>query len=183
MGKILFIGQGRSYAVYAKVCRLCLVWWRGILCFSGLFLLLAPAHSHACTSVNVSANNLYVGAYNSLSSSANWVRVDVRLECQTDGFEPTVLLPFEVGLSSMNSGSANVKEMQWLSYRLRYGIYTRRDLASPWGATGSAQTVAGLFPVALVPDNQVISGYVNVPAKQNIPSGSYSDFITFTVEF
>ena len=183
MGKTLFTERGRLYAVRAKVCRSDWLGLHNYSLFFACFLLLVPMQSKACTSVDVVANDINVGQYNSLSADATRVRFDLQLECQTAGFEPTTLLPFGIGLSSMNSGGADSKMMKGVRYNLLYGIYTGSNLVTPWGSVGSGRSVSGQFPAALVPSPQVFSGYLNVPAKQNVPSGSYSDSLMVTIEF
>lgn len=145
--------------------------------------LLAPSISDACVSINLTASDVNIGQYNTLAGSAIGSTLSIHLECQADGLLPTIALPFSVGVSSANSGGADTKVMSGVRYNLLYGIYTSPNQVTPWGASGSSNAVSGLFPSALLPEPQVMTGYVSVPARQNVPSGSYTDSLTLTLEF
>jgi spore coat protein U-like protein len=71
----------------------------------------------------------------------------------------------------MNDGGTN---------RLAYGIYMDSAHTTNWGCTSTAEQTktAGASNVA-----ETFTTYGVIPAGQNVPAGSYSDSVTYTVTF
>lgn len=158
---------------------------RGLLL---VFLSLASIGSsaHACIGINVSASDLRFGSYNPLSSFSQQNNFDIQIECLFDVIAPfTFPLAYVVGIDSSlpaNNGSRTIKH-QSLDFSLDYAIYADSSLSQIVGSITSNDTITGDFP-AIGPDmTHRLTGYAIIPGSQNVPSGTYSDQLTITVEF
>ncbi|WP_170132039.1 Csu type fimbrial protein [Arenicella xantha] len=155
------------------------------MCWYKLFLLfisLSSSVSHACLSVEVTADDLDFGGYNPFDRAPTQSQLSVTVDCLADGLSLGLSLPFQVGLSSALSG-ATQRKLVSDGYELSYQIYNSPSLATPWGEAGSGSLLAGLFPVSLLDQTQLFTGFALIPAGQDVPAGVYTDSILVTIEF
>ena len=150
---------------------------------SALALLGFPGAAFACLSVMVATGNVNLGNYNPLSSSGLSSPFTVRLDCITDNITPTILLPYSVGIEGLSSSNPASMKLTSGDYSMDYSVYKSASLNLNWGPLGGSATVSGEFPSTILPLTQVLTGYLNVPARQNVPIGMYTDQLSVTIQF
>jgi len=172
---------------------------RGWLCLTLLLTALsaAPQLAHASSTCNgnqtvtVSATGVAFGSYDvfTTTSTAGIGTVTVSANCQHNGGQ-TYILTYSVALSSGSAGSFTPRLMNAGSAHLQYNLYTDTTLTTIWGdGSSGTDTVSGSITGTCNGGGNQCNGqqtstvYANIPAMQNVPSGSYSDTISVTVSF
>ena len=160
------------------------------LLFCLVFLATAPAFAATATSnftVTASvANNCTIstvgiafGAYDPIVTHASTpldAAGSVTITC-TKGSTTTIALSAGAnGPSATGTTRAMASGTNYLSYE----IYQETGRTTVWGTSG-----AGLLTPAAAPDKsaRAFTTYGRIPAGQDVPSGSYSDTVTATVNF
>jgi spore coat protein U-like protein len=127
--------------------------------------------NNACS---VSANALSFGTYNPLSGLGLTLSGGVNVTC-------TLGSAFEIGLNAGTATGATVttRQMASGSNLLSYALY--RDVAHTlnWGNTPNTDTLNGTGTGITV----TYPVYGSLPASQSVPSGTYTDTITVTVNY
>jgi spore coat protein U-like protein len=133
-----------------------------------LAALAAPGQAQA-QSCSVNTEAVLFDSYDTLSPlPANGVGA-VHVTC--DG-----AVPFSVGLGAGIAGGAT-RAMQSGTDRLEYGLYADPSRQIPWGDGATAPERSGSGPDAQ------LTVYGRIPARQNVPAGSYADSVVVTISF
>lgn len=125
----------------------------------------------ACT---ISATNLDFGAYVPASVTDNDNISTLTAYC-------TLLTPYNVGLNAGSATGATVatRKMSKGLDTISYSLFRESGRTTNWGNTVLIDTVAGVGTGT----DQAITVYGRIPASQNVPTGSYADTITATINF
>ncbi len=154
----------------------------------------AALASSTCTgnqTVTVSATGVAFGSYDvfTTTSTSGIGTITVSANCQHNGGQ-TFILTYSVALSSGSAGSFTPRLMSTGTAHLQYNLYTDTTLTTIWGDGSSGTgTVSGSITGICNGGGNQCNGqqtstvYANIPAMQNVPSGSYSDTISVTVNF
>ena len=134
----------------------------------GLAALVCGARATAECSINVS--DLTFGEYDVFSSLAADITGSLSVSCDTD-------TPFQVTLGT-GSGSFTARQMRNGPSVLIYNLYTDPTRLSIWG-DGSP----GTSLLSISGTGATYTVYGRIPARQNVPAGSYADTITVTLTF
>ena len=125
------------------------------------------SHAAQCT---VSTTGLAFGAYDQFSTLPNDSNGSVQITCDA-------VIGYTVAVNAGVSGSLN-RAMAFGAYRLNYNLFTESTRTVVWGdgSAGSAR-VSGSGTSAVIPL------YGRIPARQNVPAGSYADTLIVTVNY
>jgi spore coat protein U-like protein len=130
----------------------------------------STAHSQAAT-CTVSATGVAFGTQTFLVTSPSDSTGSITVDCDA-------VAAYSIGILGGNA-STSARVMTAGGYQLGYNLYTDATRAIVWGdgSAGSARvssagTEGGTHTV-----------YGRIPAKQNVPAGSYSDSLIVRVEF
>lgn len=125
-------------------------------------------------SCNVSAANLGFGNYDSISPLPTDGSTTVTVQCG-------LATIYTVGLDQGTGAGATVatRQMTKGSDLLGYSLYQDVTRLLVWGNTPGSDTVAGVGTGLAVP----MIVYGRIAAGQNVPSGTYVDTITVSVNF
>lgn len=127
----------------------------------------APVSAATC---NVSPQGVSFGGYDTLSSSALDGVGNIAVSCDASA-------SFTVSLSAGN-GTYSGRAMSSGAEALSYNLYTDASRLIVWGdGSGSTGTVSTTAAAAEIPV------YGRIPARQNVPAGSYADTIVVTVTY
>ncbi len=126
------------------------------------------------------------GAYDTLAISPVQVNATVTVGCLVVA-GPLNAIGYTVSLGASATTATMTRAMAGpLGARLQYNLYTSAARTTVWGdGSAGTQTVAGsVTPVSLgaaASRNHTISG--NVPARQGVRAGAYTDSILVTVDY
>lgn len=153
------------------------------MCFASLPAQAGTASTTLTVSVSVSDGCIVSSypisfpAYNALTTNLTTPDDNsagyVQLQCST-GIAPTI------GLDLGNNVSGSVAHMALGTNYLSYAIYQDASRITIWGNTSSNWKVVSAFPNS---NAQYFPIYARIPAGQGVPSGTYADTITATVNF
>lgn len=138
--------------------------------------------SSLCADCTVSTSDLNFGIYDTSGGSPTDGTGNVNVHCT---FLIAVLLHYTVKLSPGGSGNYDVRQMQRdPAYALDYNLYINSSRSTIWG-DGSGVTGYNAYTslVGLLFHDRNFPVYGRIPAGQDVPTGSYSDTITVTVEY
>ena len=123
---------------------------------------------------SVRASDLSFGSYLANASTPLAGQTTLVLEC-TSGVD------VEIGLDAGQSAGATVQDRRMMSGTdaLRYGLYQDAARVQVWGDTTGVDTVH--LQGSGTPQNVTVYG--QVPARQSVPAGQYSDTITVRLYF
>jgi len=157
--------------------------------FVVVFLATAPAFAATATSnftvtasvannCTISTTAIAFGAYDPIVTHASTpldATGSVTITC-TKGATTTIGL----GPGANAPGTSTTRAMVAGGNKLDYEIYQETGRTTVWGTSG-----AGLLTPAAAPDKspRAFTTYGRIPAGQDVPSGSYSDTVTATVNF
>jgi spore coat protein U-like protein len=126
-----------------------------------------PARAASCT---VNAIGVMFGTYDTLSSQGATSAGSVTVTCD-------VADSYSIALSS-GRGTMLARQLQGGAYTLYYNLYTDALHSIIWGdGTGGTALVSGSGTSA------TYTAYGLLPARQNVPVGTYSDSVTVTLLF
>lgn len=147
-------------------------------------LLLAPVGAaHAVANCSTSATVLAFGGYNPFSVTALDSTGDITVSCTLGGIV-SLLVSYEIKLSSGGAGSFSPRRMANGANTINYNLYTSSGRTTIWGnGTSSTGTVSDSYLLGIGTTVRHYSVYGRVPALQNARSGGYLDSITVTVEY
>lgn len=133
---------------------------------SGL-ILSARVLAASCT---VNTVGVAFGSYDVFKKGATNSTGRIRLKCSSS-------LSYTIALSA-GAGTMASRVMTHGADDLQYNLYTDSTRTTVWGdGTSGSVTMRGL-------GNQVAyTVYARIPARQNVPAGSYSDTVTVTVTY
>lgn len=126
----------------------------------------SPAWSAICS---VQSNGVAFGAYDTLSSAPLDGAGSVRVDCDTE-------TSFTVALGA-GSGSHEQRTMTDGQSILLYNLYTEGSRSIVWGDG------AGFDLVSATGTGVDLTVFGRIPARQNIPAGTYVDTITVTISY
>lgn len=152
---------------------------RAALQFAVMLMLagfVAPA-SAVCTAT---ALGVAFGTYNPLSATPLDSSGQVTVTCT--GI--SLLISYDILLSTGGSGSYAPRKMTVLSNNLDYNLYTASNRATVWGnGTGGTSVITDGYVLSLGTVIRNYPVYGQVPAQQNVATGSYADTIIVTVNY
>lgn len=138
-------------------------------CLRLLILSLAPASGYAaCT---VSTTSVLFGQYDVFATVANDATGDVTITCDTT-------TSYTVSLSS-GSGTLSQRTLLSGSNVLEYNLFANSSRTTVWGDGSSGTSTVS----ATTSGVSTLTVYGLVPARQNVPPGSYSDVVIVTVTY
>ncbi len=138
--------------------------------------MLAPGIAHAAT-CTVTANSFSFGNYDVMSATPMTTTGSNLITVTCSGGSGTMT----VNLSTGGSGSYIQRAMKNGTNTLTYNLYTTANLTTIWGnGTGGTGNIVQTYKNKSTTQFNV---YGQIPAQQNVVSGSYSDSITVTVSF
>jgi spore coat protein U-like protein len=127
------------------------------------------AHAATCT---ITLVNVAFADYDVFTNAATKSTGKVKVKC-TSGTNYTISL-------SPGSGTLTARVMTGGGNQLDYNLFTDSTHLTVWGdGTSGSVTVSGTGTGS----NTAYTVYGLIPAKQNVPAGSYSDTITVTVTY
>lgn len=151
------------------------------LCLAGT--LARPAVAASCTggsagTVSVTVEPLSFGGYYASANASTVEPFSVTISC-VGGDSSSTVPPVSISLGT-GSGSFAKRAMTSGSSSLNYQIYTSASLAVVWGdGTGGSSPVTGGGSSS----SQIFTGYGEVPARQWVIPGAYTDTLTVTVSY
>jgi spore coat protein U-like protein len=90
---------------------------------------------------------------------------------------------YKVGLSAGNGAGASTNDRRMTlsggSAQLKYGLFSDSGRRTNWGNTAGTDTVSGTGTAT----TQTLTVYGQVPAKQSVAQGTYTDTITATLTY
>lgn len=175
--------------------------WRRSLVLTGLLLLLIvclPRPSYATSSCHVNGNlsvtvstpGINFPNYDVLSASATSGTGTIAVSANCAHATIPFTVNYNIALSTGGSGVFTPRSMTSGTSQLIYNLYTTAGLVSVWGdGSDGTQTVSDQINGTCNAGGNNCSGsqndtvYGNIPAMQDVESGSYTDTITVTVTF
>jgi len=123
---------------------------------------------------NVSATNLAFGNYDPLAATPTDATSTITVQC-------SLLTSYDIGLDAGTGAGATTaaRKMTKGADTLTYTLYQDAGRTQLWGNAIATDTLAGTG-TGLAIDHTV---YGQIPAAQNINTGSYTDTVTVTVTF
>lgn len=148
-----------------------------------LFLFSFSAYA-ACTglgcSCSVASAPVTFGNYSASTVSDTAGTVSVTCSALLVG----LTVSYVISLSTGNSGSFSLRQMQSGAHVLNYNLYTDAGRNNIWGdGTAGSSTVMDSYNVALLSRTIDYTVYARIPAAQFVAAGAYSDSIMVTVEY
>lgn len=150
---------------------------------SVLLLAMLPAPVYAIAICSVSATGMAFGGYNFRDVTPTIAADNVQVSCSLLGLI-SLLVSYEIRLSTGNSGSYIPRIMTSGANQLQYNLYTNAAHTIVWGdANSGTSTISDSYLLGIGTTVRNYSIYGRVPAGQNMPAGTYSDTITVTVNY
>lgn len=139
--------------------------------------------AQAAANCSVSATPVAYGSYNPFSASATDSTGVVTVACTLGGII-SLLVSYNIKLSTGGSGSYGPRQMSSGANTLNYNLYTTTGRTTVWGnGTSSTGTISDGYLLGIGTTTRNYTVYGRVPALQNVYSGSYADTITVTVDY
>lgn len=128
-----------------------------------------PVSVDLVSSCNVTASDLDFGSYVATVGVPGRAQALVQLQCTTG----TIV---EVALDAGLSPGATTSDRRMVSGagQLRYGLFQDPGRSTNWGNTPGVDTLE----IQTVVQLQSVTIYGELPARQQVPPGTYSDLIT-----
>lgn len=137
----------------------------------------------AVATCTVSATTVAFGSYNPFSSSPQDSTGDIAVSCTVGGIL-SLLVSYDISLSSGGSGAYATRRMSSGANTLSYNLYTSSGRTTVWGnGTGSTAIVSDGYLLGVGTTVRHYTVYGRAPALQNVRSGAYLDSITVTVDY
>lgn len=131
----------------------------------------------------VSSTGVSFGTYVYTTPSPTNSTGSIQVSCSLLGIV-SLLVGYNILLSSGNSGSHSTRQLQNGTNSLQYNLYTNAGRTIIWGDgnSGSSKISDGyLLGLGTIVRNYNIYG--SILSSQNVPKGNYTDFITVTVNY
>lgn len=162
-----------------------------LICLSKPAFAASSCSSNGNLTVTVSSSGVAFGNYNVLNAGATAGAGSITVSATCDHASVPFTVNYSIALSTGNSGSFTPRVMQFGANTLQYNLYTTSGLTSIWGdGSGGTQTLADQITGTCQNNgghncsgSQSDTVYGNIPARQNVVAGNYSDTITATVTF
>jgi len=140
---------------------------------AALALWLAPGVAlAACT---ISASGVSFGSYNVFSDLPRDATGTVTYQCSP------IAVNVQIQLNRGGASSFDPRQMRQGAATLDYNLYIDLTRTTIWGdGTGGTQVYTALAGVFI---DIVVPIFGRIPARQNVPAGSYLDTITATIIF
>ncbi len=137
---------------------------------------LGSAPGLACT---VTAAAVPFGVYDTTNQAPDDGAGSISVSCHPSEKGPTI------ALSAGSSGTFSSRRMTAGPGNLNYNLYTSASRTIVWGNGSGGSATVTLSTSSVGGGQRVFSGaiYGRIPARQNVPSGTYSDLIMVTVTF
>jgi len=135
-----------------------------------------PVTIEIVQSCKVSASDLNFGAYPSDSKTPLQGQTAISLLC---GAGVTVEVSLDAGTGAVGNTSRRQMSQDSGTDRMDYDLYQDAARSIHWGDRSGRDTVEVLATGA----PQTVPIYGEIPARQRVRDGSYSDTITITVQF
>jgi len=154
---------------------------------AGFSIVLASACSYAA-SCSLSAPTLNFGGYDPLSATPTDSSTNITVNCSRTAATGAETVTYTLAMSS-GLGSFSARTMLAGAATLVYNLYrsTARDASSVWGdGTGGSTTVsATLTPLTAAIPTQTATHAIfgRIPARQDIPVGTYTASVVLTMTF
>lgn len=145
---------------------------------ASLALAATPAVAAVCSATSTP---LAFGVYRPFNVAATYSNATVTVHCTS---LVTVLLSFNVALSSGSAGSYSSRQMKNGSSSLGYNLYLNNQYSTVWGeGTGGTGTVGFSSLVTLFPFDIVYTMYGRIPAQQPARAGAYIDTVQIVITY
>ncbi|WP_445679184.1 Csu type fimbrial protein [Radicibacter daui] len=152
---------------------------RFLAAIAAAFLLGAhPALAAVCSATSTP---LAFGIYRPFDMTATYSNATVTVHCTS---LVTLLLTFNVSLSSGSAGSYSSRQMRNGSASLGYNLYLSNQYSSVWGdGTGGTANVGFSSLVTIFPFDIVYTMYGRIPAQQPVRAGAYIDTVQIVITY
>jgi spore coat protein U-like protein len=145
-----------------------------------LFGIVLPARAQLPT-CSVAATGISFGTYNPADTGALTGSGTVTVTCTLIGLSYS----WNLYLSTGNSGSFSTRKMTSAGKSLGYNIYTSSGYGTVWGDGTAGTGIQTGGPVLLSVGTLTVpySMYGQITPLQDLPSGTYTDTITVTLNY
>lgn len=151
--------------------------------FIVVLLITLPATAQAIADCTVSADNVAFGNYSFLDSSPREITGNIQVSCSLIGLF-SILVGYEIILSSGNSGNHAARTMTSGANQLQYNLFTDPLHLNVWGdGNAGTLTVTDGYLLGLLTTVRNYPVYGMIPVGQNLSTGIYSDTIMITVNY
>lgn len=146
---------------------------------AALILCPAPARALSCAAA---VPTLAFGTYNVFAASPLNSGGTVTVTCSS---LLSIFVSFDVTLSAGSSGDHSARRMTSGAATLAYQVYVDSARSRVWGSgsQNSSQFTGGYLLNVLFPVVTAFDFYAQVPARQNVSPGLYTDVLTVTVTY
>jgi spore coat protein U-like protein len=146
-------------------------------------LVLLPLLAHGIGTCTVTSSGVALGGYTFSNVLPTDASGNIEVSCSLIGVI-SLVVNYEIRLSTGASGSYPARQMGSGANRLRYNLYTNAAHAAIWGdGTAGTSTVSDFYLLGLLTTVRDYPVYGRAPAGQNTPAGVYTDMITVTVAY
>lgn len=122
------------------------------------------------------------GAYDDATGAATNSTTSLVVRCARNGGPASVAVTLQLGPSA-SSGSIAARQMRSGANAMNYNLYRDAARSQVWGQTAGVDAVT--LTINGIPNNGSRDGtftvYGAIPARQNVPAGSYTDSVQLTV--
>ena len=151
----------------------------------GACALLLPASALAATCgglnpVIATTTPLAFGNYSPASLGSTNANATITTAC-TVQFGNS-LPSFTIGISAGNSNSFSARQMNFLTAKLNYNIYTSAAFDTIWG-DGTSSTVVQSYNSGAGASSQPFTAFGSIPNNQFVTAGLFGDTLTITVTY
>lgn len=137
--------------------------------------------AHGDASCIVTSSGVALGSYTFNQVGPSDATGNINVSCTLIGVM-SLLVSYDIRLSTGISGSYTQRQMGSGASRLNYNLYSNPARSAIWGdGTAGTTTVSDGYLLGLLTTVRDYPVYGRVPAGQNILAGAYSDAITVTV--
>lgn len=139
--------------------------------------------ARAVADCSVSATTVAFGSYNPFNATATDSTGDIAVACTLGGII-SLLLSYQIKLSTGGNGSYAPRRMSSGANTLNYNLYTTAGRSTVWGnGTASTGTLSDGYLLGIGTTTRHYTVHGRVPALQNVQGGAYTDTITVTVDY
>jgi spore coat protein U-like protein len=147
----------------------------------------APAGGALAARCSASTSPVSFINYDVFSATDSTITGGVTISCQREGGDPPVVqVSYAVGAGTGSGGSFAARTLKNGSSTLGYNVYTTSNYTTIWGnGTGSTAIFSGSFVLApgSGSGSRTHTAYGRIPARQDVPAGTYTDSLVVTVSW